>query len=224
MPGAQPFALSPAHQALSGLGALWSEREGWRTAASFGSPEQESQAAGNAAGLCDLSYLSKLECVGAELDRLLPARLGIDALPRSGSAVLTGATALYRFRRDQLLVCGTELARFDEDEGCVHIIDRTSGLACYLIAGPLSASILNRLTSLDVRDSRFPHLSCARSPLAHVNCWIVRRDIGPLPAFHIFTAREYGDYLFTTILDTGEPLGIRPMGLDALALLETTHA
>jgi len=57
---------------------------------------------------------------------------------------------------------------------CVHAVERTSGLACFLLAGQNAVEVMNRITSLDVRDVRFPDLSCARTPLAHVNAWMAR--------------------------------------------------
>ena len=228
MPHASPYQLSPAHHALARRGAAWADHHGWRIAASYGSPARETEALRAAGGFCDLSHLPKLECNGSQLDAHLPAVLSIDSLPLPGSGVISGGVCAYRFTRDQLLLCGastgSSIPRVTEGpDTCLHCLDRTAGLLCYLIAGPCSIHVLNRLTSLDLRESRFPNLSCARASLARVNTWMARCDLGSLSAFRVFAGREYGEYLCDVILETGGAFGLAPVGLEALAHLEPAH-
>ena len=208
--------LSPVDHTLRELGAAWTEVEGWRIAARFSSAEGERQGLSAAVGLCDLSFQTKTEFRGRDIERVLPH------LPAVGSISVKAKAALYRLTREQVLVCaaGEEQPAEFVVQGCVHRTDRTSGFAQFLLAGPRATRVLNRLSSVDLRDSSFPDLSCRWAPLAHVNAVIARRDRTPLRAYEILVSREFGEYVWRALWETGAPLGMIAFGLEAWLALE----
>ncbi len=98
-----------------------------------------------------------------------------------------------------------DLAQFAADPAAV---DRTAGLACFLLLGPKGVEVLNRLCSLDLRETAFPDGSLTRAPLARVNTWIRRRDRSALRAYEISVSREYGEYVWGAIWEAGRSFGI----------------
>ena len=207
------YKLSPVNNRLQELGATWTEIDGWWIAARFGSTETERQKLSTSVGLCDLSFQAKIEFRGRDIARALTD------LPGVGSISVRAKVAFFRLTHEQVLVCGEAHPPADS-QGCVHETDRTSGFAHFLLAGPRATDVLNRLSSVDSRDSPFPNLSCRWAPLAHVNAVIARRDRGPLRAYEILVSREFGEYVWRAIWETGTPLGMIAFGLETLLALE----
>ena len=201
-----PYKLSAVHHVLEELGAAWTEIDGWRTPAHFGSPEKEAPSLSSAVGLCDLSFQRKVEFRGRELSRVFPG------LPELGR--ITGGY-LCRITHDQALWIGSPPV--PETQGCIHMTDRTSGFAQLLLAGPKAPEVLSRLTSLDLRDR---DLSCRCAPLAHINAILLRRDRQQVRAYEILVTREYGEYTWKAVWDAGTPFGITAFGLEARSVLE----
>jgi aminomethyltransferase len=213
------YKLSPVDHSLQELGAAWTEMGGWRIAARFSSAEAERQDLSTAVGLCDLSFQAKIEFRGRDIERVLPD------LPAVGSISVRAKAALYRLTHEQVLVCAAgeqELAPFlvEATQGCVHRTDRTSGFAQFLLAGPKATDVVNRLSSVDLRDASFPDLSCRWAPLAHVSAVMARRDRRALRAYEILVSREFGEYVWRAIWETGTPLGMTAFGLEARLALE----
>lgn len=205
--------LSPVNNTLVELGAVWTEIEGWRIAARFGSVEAEHQKLSTTVGLCDLSFQPKIEFRGRDIEGVWPD------LPAVGSISVKAKAAFFRLTREQALVCGEEHPLADSP-GCVHQTDRTSGFAQFLLVGPRATDVLNRLSSVDSRDSSFPDLSCRWAPLAYVNAVIARRDRRQLRAYEILVSREFGEYVWRAIWETGTPQEMTVFGLETLLALE----
>ncbi|MBI4552271.1 MAG: hypothetical protein HY710_08415 [Candidatus Latescibacteria bacterium] len=100
-------------------------------------------------------------------------------------------------------------------DGCVHLTDVTSVFAAFQVAGPRSRSVLEKLTPLDLRPSRFPDLACAQGSVAKVHALVLRHDLAGLPAYWLFVSRDCGEFVHETILHAGEEYGIVPFGDDA---------
>ena len=92
-------------------------------------------------------------------------------------------------------------------------MDVTSGLAGVSIVGPNAFSVLAALTELDVSDVAFPDMACAQASVAETSAALVRRD-ADLPRFDLYFGREYGEHMWTAIIDAGAA----PMGSEGLRL------
>ena len=94
-----------------------------------------------------------------------------------------------------------------------HVVEVTSGLAGVAIVGPDAFSVLAALTELDVSSIGFPDMTCAQASVAEIPATLVRRD-SDVPRFDLYFGREYGEHMWTALLDAGAA----PMGSEALEL------
>ncbi len=199
---------------------------GWLSAAHFGDPAQEAEFVRTNVGLCDLSMVSKWGVEGTALASHLAETLG-SRVPEPGQAVLYEDGVICRLAQDEALFLFVSesfslIAALRDrigSNGCLHMLDRTSGFACFLLSGPQDVSVLRKLTPLDLRDRIFPNLSCAWGPMAGVQVLLLRRDFGALSGFLILVNREYGEYLWDAVTDAGREFQIRPFGWQAVRLL-----
>ena len=61
--------------------------------------------------------------------------------------------------------------------------------------------------------------SSAQSQFAEIHGTLVRLDAAGLPAYTLFFGREYGDYMWESVLEAGERYGLVPFGTEALGRL-----
>jgi sarcosine oxidase subunit alpha len=150
-------------------------------------------------------------------------------VPRKTDGVLVAEGSCCRLRSDQALVMtspGTMAAveqMFKEyigaANGCAHLTNLTSALAAVHLVGPCSHELLRKLTALDLSPLQFSNLTCVQGSLAKVPALIVRADVGNELAYEVYCGREYGEYLWDTLMDAGQEFGRVPFGLAAYGLL-----
>lgn len=219
MPEARkPIKRSPLHHAHHRAGAVLTEICGWVLAEHFGDPREEARAIRERVGVCDRSFLPKFEAQGKDL----ASALG-DATPASGRVVVANWGYACRLGPDQALLVFSAvdatpprwLSEGKPPAGCAHIVERTHGHGGLLLCGPAAPAVLRKLTSLDVRDEKFPDLSCAAGPTAAIRVVLARKDRAQLPAYEVFFSREYGEYLWGAVLEAGAEYGLQPFGLAA---------
>jgi heterotetrameric sarcosine oxidase gamma subunit len=105
--------------------------------------------------------------------------------------------------------------------GLVTITDLTHGLAALALLGPRSRDVLRRLCALDLSDAAFPNATARTTSLAKTRQTIVRSDLGGLPTFTLLGARSLAAYLWDSLLETGAPFNLAPLGVTALEALAT---
>lgn len=201
---------------------------GWEVPAAFAGAAEEAAAARTGAGLWDVSAQSKWEIVGGGTAAGLDALLGGSApgVGRAAAGKVSGEAMLaVRLANDRALVLGPPGLILESQlrpallAGCAHLLNVTSGLCGIRLAGPSARAILAAPTALDVSPQAWPELTCAQTGLAHVHAILLRRDLAGLPAFEVYTARNYGAYLWGAFLDAGRGRGLSPCGLEAEQLL-----
>ncbi len=106
--------------------------------------------------------------------------------------------------------------------GPAYLTDVTSGYAALLLAGPRSPEVLRKLVDLDVSGGAFPNLTCVQTGVHHTYTILMRLDIQSLRAYLILVSREYGEWLWEAIVETGAEFGIQPFGSAAHELLTNT--
>lgn len=228
MPGAwSPTKQSPVHHKVVKAGAILAPFSGWLLAEHFGNAQDEVLAVRSSAGLCDLSWVVKREIKGTEVARFLTLILG-GKIPEPGHAIVSSSGTICRvspghaffiFEQENAPLA-TRLGETISNEGCLHLTDRTSGFGGFLLCGPKARAVLNKLTSLDLRERIFPDLRCAWGPLAATRSLIARKDRSGLPGYEIFFSREYAEYLWEAVMEAGAEFRLRPFGLAAARLLE----
>ena len=81
--------------------------------------------------------------------------------------------------------------------------DVTSVYSAILLAGPKSREVLQKLTTLNVRESSMPEGAARQARLAHVNATILRSDCRGLPGFLILSTRDVAEHVWEALLHAG---------------------
>jgi glycine cleavage system aminomethyltransferase T len=178
----------------------------WRTAAVFTSEQEEAAAVRQGVGLSDVSWTTKLDLKGS----------GLNSLPELGERARSWSLGPGHL----LVTSDPDMFQAISSRSGVWVTDVTSVFAQFLLAGPASRDILRKLTSLNVSENALPDSGCGQASVAHVRAIILRRDLGPLPAFHLLVSREYGESVWDSLLHAGHEFRITQFGLKALEILE----
>ena len=93
------------------------------------------------------------------------------------------------------------------DDGSVALHDRTSGLCCVGVWGPLARSLVQSVSEDDLSNEAFPYMTAASSTSATCRSAALRISyVGEL-GWEIYAPTEFGAELWDTLWRAGEPLG-----------------
>ena len=106
---------------------------------------------------------------------------------------------------------------------CGHAVDVTSGLCGLAIIGPATHDLMSRITEIDTSPRALPDLTCIQSRFADVQALLLRRDVNDVPMYQLYASREFGEYLWDTLIDTAQELHGGPVGTQALLSLRPAH-
>jgi glycine cleavage system aminomethyltransferase T len=155
---------------------------GWQLPAWYTNPTSELDQVRASAGICDVSYLSKLDLRGAAPEFLPPARL-------------------WKLTPSHALVTSPLPIAFVESS---YVTEITSIYSAILLAGPKSREVLQKLTTLNVSDCAMPEGAARQTRLAHVNTTILRSE-----GFLILNTRDVAEYVWQALLHAGaHPFGM----------------
>ena len=203
---------------------------GWQVPLRFSGPDTEVDACKKHVGMAEQSHVTKLRLQGPGVPAALE-KLG--ATPPVGGV----ADVLFTSERSRLDI---ELARLAEVEAWITappeiqsklrsasgglidngaVFDLTSSFSAVRLVGPKAALVVTSLTDLDLRPTHMPDRSCAQTTLAEVYGLVIRADIGDLPSYRLFFGREYGIYVWESLVEAGEGYGMDLIGTEALAAL-----
>lgn len=230
--GLRPYRVSAMYDAHRALGATFRDDGDWRVPDAYTTPQEEVAKALAGVGLADASACGKLSVRGEGIDAILAKaaeieRFGVGVAERvhiGGARVLT-----LRPVSDELLVlapaAGTAavldvVGQVAAGLGCAHLTDLTSGLAVLDLIGPRAPELLARLSPLDLVP--VPVLGVVQGELARVHAILIRLDRppAPVPAFRAVVAREYGAFVWESVVEAGHDLGLVPVGAAARALFD----
>jgi len=236
----EPAQRTSIHHRHKELGARMMWTGTWRRPHSYGDIEAEVQAVHGAVGLIDVSTLGKLLVIGPDaaefLERLYPNRFGDMKAGRIRYAVLntdagrimddgtiarlsdeayyvtttsTGAGAVVEWFEWWNAVWGMD----------VQIADITGALTAVNVAGPRARELMGRLTDLDVSNEALSYLDARQGKVAGVPSLLLRIGFVGELGYELHFPSPYGEYVWDTILERGEDLGIRPFGLEPQRIL-----
>ncbi len=212
-----PYRISPLYQVHQALGARWVEIANWRIPDTFVGPEEEAAKVREAVGVQDVSPMGKLELRGREVKQVLP---DIPSRPNCSILQLTPRRALILTSPGLERQIAVEVqAVLTRTPVCAHLTDVTGGFSAFALVGPTAVELLRRLTPLDIRSRVLPDGACVQGGLAGVPATLQREDWGRLPAYRVLLGREYGEYGWDAIQETGAPFGLVPFGLATERLL-----
>jgi sarcosine oxidase subunit alpha len=234
---AKRSALHDAHRRL-GANVMWAGD--WRRAYDYGDPHREALAVQRTAGLIDVSTLGKLIVQGPDagrlLDRLYPNRLSNLAVNRIRYGVLTSESGrisddgtICRLDDDTFYVTTTSsgadaveqwfswwLAVWGLD---AQLTDVSQAIAAMNLAGPRAREILATLTELDVSNDAFGYLDARQAEIAGVSSLLLRIGFVGELGYEIHCPAAHAVHVWDAIMAAGEPLELRPFGLEPQRLL-----
>jgi heterotetrameric sarcosine oxidase gamma subunit len=220
-----PIRTSAMYRAQQAAGARFTEDAGWRVADVYTSTDEEAARARNGVGLSDVSATGTLGVRGEAIESWATKLTGHvpPAVGRAAWERVNGASVLLcRCAADEVLLLTTAgdgsavagvLARTVESAGCVHLTDLTAAFAVVDVIGPRLEALFERLVALDL--SAVPPLGVVQAELARVHAIMVRLERPTFPAFRVLVPREYGDFVWHTLIDAGRDLGLTPIGAAA---------
>ena len=224
------YKLTPIHHWHQQHGARFVLEAGWKRVESYGNPEQEVSQISTAAGICDATPLTKIDFQGKDAAAFLARQLPGAAIPALGfhnrvrlsGDEKGGELQVARLKTERLLVFGPPDARdvlvprFAERATsleCSHVTDLTSAFAAMRLVGPSSAAVLKKICPLDL--DRLASGRCAQAPVARVGAVVLRDDLMGWMGYLILVSRDYGEYVWKSMLSAGEGLHMGYFGLTA---------
>ena len=102
----------------------------------------------------------------------------------------------------------------------VHVTSVTDVWAAMAVAGPKARAALElAFADEDVSDARLPYMGCIEIELSGVSLRLIRLSFSGELAYEIYVPADHAQALWEHVLSSAAPLGIRPIGLEAVASL-----
>jgi methylglutamate dehydrogenase subunit C len=245
----KPKRRLPLHEWHAAAGAtfvstgLWLRPLVYARQVSWEAVLEEARAVRAQVGITDVSTLGKIDVQGPDAAMFLDfiyantfstlavgrARYGI-MLREDGMLFDDGTTS--RLAPEHYLITTTtanavavlEHLEFQLQANCpdlrVNLSDVTDQWAQFAIAGPLAREVLAAaLPQSDVSNAAIPFMAAAAVTLAGLPARLFRISFSGELAFELAVPARHALAAWTALLEAGEPLGIRPYGLDALNTL-----
>jgi len=101
--------------------------------------------------------------------------------------------------------------------GLTSVSDEWAGVA---LAGPKSRAVLKAcVEGCDVSDTGLPFMGVREAKIAGIDVLIARLSFSGEMAFEVYCGAHWGQALWDTLIEAGEPHGVIPYGLEALSTL-----
>ena len=101
-----------------------------------------------------------------------------------------------------------------------HVVNLTDAFSAINLAGPRSREVLSRLTDDDVSNEAFPFMGFRRMTLCgDMDAMIARIGFVGEICYEIHVPASLGPALHEALEQAGEPMGIKPFGLEAQSVL-----
>ncbi len=195
------------------------------------------------AGITDVSSLGKIEVAGSDaaafLDFVYANRLSTLAMGRCRYGLMLREDGIVfddgtvaRLGKDHFLLTTTtanaaavlEHLEFHRQTIYPHwdvtLTDVGDHWAQFAVAGPLSRTVLTEvIEGVDLANDAFPFMAAAGARIAGVPGRLFRISFSGELAYEVAVPARYAREVWSRILETGAPLGLKPYGLDALNTL-----
>ncbi|MDX6532982.1 MAG: sarcosine oxidase, subunit alpha, partial [Gaiellales bacterium] len=101
----------------------------------------------------------------------------------------------------------------------VQIVNVTSSVAAFNLAGPNARTALDKLTEFDLSNEAFPYLGAGHAEIAGVPCLVLRIGFVGELGYEIHFPTAAGEDLWEKLMHAGEEFGITPFGLEPQRVL-----
>jgi sarcosine oxidase, subunit alpha len=200
---ASPLKRSSVHHLHAREQAKFIVQHGWELAASFGDAGAERNAVLQSVALADVSWLGKLECKGPWAASIARQRLA-GAMP----CPVTPERLLWIIEPSSTNMVRGALEGLRGGQSRCYLLDVTSVYASFDLVGPRITDVLCKVSAASPEPG-----TPIFAPVDGVRCLLVRHERG----LQLHFQREFGEFLWESLLDAGQEFDIRPVGLEALA-------
>lgn len=226
-----PYKLTPMHNWHLRHGARMTEASGWRRVVTYGNPQAELTTTCSLVGICDVTPMTKVDVQGTQTGQFIERFLG-PTVPEPGRSVfakrISPPAHIVRLTSERFLLFGDSEDRIPlinllmetAHAGCVHVTDMTSAYAALLLVGPFAPELMRNVSTARLHPAQFVNNACTQTTVARVWCLILRHDFGRLRGFVLLVARDYGEYVWDTLISAGHDFRIQPFGTDVEQALE----
>ncbi len=222
---------TPLYPLHAELGARFCSFAGWELPIYYSSILREHEAVRTKAGLFDVSHLGHLEVSGPEAAAQLQLLVTQDMVSlEPGRAIYTPMLNSRGWIMDEMIFYRLEPGRFrpvvnaaNGDKilawlkarlrGGAGVEDLREKVGTLALQGPNAAEILKALSSITL--DHLPRYHAAAGTVAGKSVWVGRTGYTGEDGCELFAAVEDLPDLWKTLLKTGEPFGIQPVGLGA---------
>ncbi|MDX6523961.1 MAG: sarcosine oxidase, subunit alpha, partial [Gaiellales bacterium] len=233
--GYEPVKRTSTHHwhAEHGGKMLWAGD--WKRPYDYGDSEAEAAAVHESLGLIDVSTLGKLIVRGPDaaafLERIYPNRFGDMKLARvrygivcsdDGSIIDDGTVA--RLSEQEYYVTTTSSGAGGMEQWFTwwnavwgmdcEIVNVTSPIAAFNLAGPNARTALATLTDFDLSNEAFPYLGAGQATIAGVPCLILRIGFLGELGNELHLPAAAGEHLWDTLMEAGDEFRVKPFGLE----------
>ncbi len=215
--------------------AAWPEEASLRWKPWSAQVQAECEAARDAAVLLDQSMYAKLQVQGPDAVQALNRVCGAQMDVAVGTSVYTqflnakggieaDVTVTRTAPQTFMVVTGHPSQQRDAAYIRQHadpawrfeVFDATSALSLLTIHGPKARGILQALSGDDLSKAAFPFGAAREVDLAHARAWVIRRSFLGEVGFEIMVPTEFTSHIYEAIRETGDPQGLRHMGMFAM--------
>ena len=234
----RPATLLHRNHSLANDAGLIKEKWSFRRSNYFDFVGEECLHVHQQVGLLDMSAFAKFEVSGSGASRWLDAlfanriphqvgRVGLCHLLTAKGGVRSDFT-VHRTGPEQFyLVSAGALERHDFDylqklrprDGTVDLQKVTTQQGVFVLAGPRSRELLQRITRVDVSNAAFPWLVGKAADLGLAHGRVLRVNFVGELGYELHHPIEMQNYLFDLLFEAGEDLGLRPFGIRAMDAL-----
>ncbi len=256
-----PERFTTSHEASVARGAPMIEAGLWYRPSYFPAPgeatwreacNREVGYVRNAAGVCDVSTLGKIDLQGPDAGRFLdfvycntmstlkPGRVRYGLMLREDGHVMDDGTCA-RLQDDHFVLTTTTAAagevmkHLEFAHQCLMpqldlaFISVTEHWAQFAVAGPRSRDLLNLVLEPELTDADWPFMSCGPVRVGGIDGRLFRISFSGEHAYEIAVPARYGDSLYRMLVAQAETLGGGAYGMEALNVLRIekgfiTHA
>ena len=252
---ARPSKTAPCYDRLCARGAVWGSVYGWETPLWFAPEgveprdvysyrdfkympyvEQEVQAVRHAAGLMDMTSMTKFEVSGPGardwLDGILanrcPARMGQITLshlltPSGGVCCEFTVTRLDECLYSLIATPGAEAHDFDvlcrllPGNGTVVLRNVTGEWGCFTVVGPRAREILQPVTEADLSNASFPWLTARTTTMGWASdVRMMRVNYEGELGWECYHPIYHQHHLYDVLMEAGKEYGLWWVGLRAI--------
>ena len=239
-PAHMPVRLTPMHYLHLEAGAEMGDVGQWRRPHHYTTIEDECRAVRERVGIIDVSTLGKLDVQGKDAAKLLDrvytnthsnlavgrTRYGVVC---SDSGVIMDDGTVSRIGPEHFYITtGTGNTDLMEEwfkwwaaagAGCVHVTNVTAAYAAVNVAGPRARELLRKLTHTDLAPDSFIYMNHREATVAGVPVKMIRVGFVGETGWELHCPADYGEHLWTAIMEAGREFGIAPFGVEAQRVL-----